>query len=93
MVTEENLEPYKPLPQFLCVKALIFFSFWFFSILLVAFVTRETNCSVRQGIIIVALVKFHLIVPIGNFTSENIALFFQNFLICIEMFVFAIIHR
>mmetsp|Transcript_20164 Transcript_20164/g.20194 ORF Transcript_20164/g.20194 Transcript_20164/m.20194 type:complete len:196 (+) Transcript_20164:375-962(+) len=26
--TEEMLEPYKPLPKFLCIKIVIFFSFW-----------------------------------------------------------------
>lgn len=28
MVTEDHLQPYKPLPKFLCIKAIIFFSFW-----------------------------------------------------------------
>lgn len=74
IVTEENLKPHHPLPQFLCIKSIIFFSFW-------------------QGIVIVALVKFDLIVDVGDFTAGNIALFVQNFLICIEMFILAIIHR
>jgi len=74
MSTEENLQPFKPLPQFLCVKAIIFFSFW-------------------QGIIIIGLVKFNMIVDVGQFTAGNIALFGQNFLICIEMLVLAIVHR
>ena len=28
VATEELLEPYKPLPKFLCIKGVIFFSFW-----------------------------------------------------------------
>ena len=42
---------------------------------------------------IVALVKFELIVDTGVFTAGNIALFVQNFLICIEMFFLALAHR
>jgi len=26
--TEEDLEPYSPIPKFLCIKAILFFSFW-----------------------------------------------------------------
>lgn len=28
VTTEELLEPYRPLPKFICIKAVIFFSFW-----------------------------------------------------------------
>ena len=28
MATEERLKPFKPLPKFLCIKAILFFSFW-----------------------------------------------------------------
>mmetsp|Transcript_8624 Transcript_8624/g.35933 ORF Transcript_8624/g.35933 Transcript_8624/m.35933 type:complete len:347 (+) Transcript_8624:214-1254(+) len=74
IVTEDHLQPYKPLPKFLCIKAIIFFSFW-------------------QGIAIVTLVRLNFIVDQGTLSAQHVAMFSQNFLICIEMFVMAWVFR
>ena len=61
------------MPKFLCVKAILFFSFW-------------------QGLFISFLVALDLLpkaIPTSPYTSENLASFFQDVLICFEMPFFA----
>ncbi|XP_055859277.1 transmembrane protein 184C isoform X1 [Episyrphus balteatus] len=75
---KEDLKPMKPIPKFLCIKAVVFFSF-FQGVLL--------NMMVYYGI-------FQRFIgnasDIGE--STNLALMLQNFLICIEMFIAAVAH-
>jgi hypothetical protein len=74
VVTSEELQPFSPMGKFLCVKAIIFFSFW-------------------QGVAIIVLQHFHLIPAIGTWTENNVGDGLQDFLICVEMFIIAIIHH
>jgi hypothetical protein len=77
----QELTEIRPLGKLLSVKAVVFFSFW-------------------QEVAIAGAVKFGWIgattnpVP-GNscFTEDDVAKGFQDFLICIEMFVAAVVHH
>ncbi|XP_055918105.1 transmembrane protein 184C isoform X2 [Eupeodes corollae] len=75
---KEDLKPMKPIPKFLCIKAVVFFSF-FQGVLL--------NIMVYYGF-------FQKIFGNSNDLGDtkNLALMLQNFLICIEMFIAAVAH-
>jgi hypothetical protein len=74
LATEDLLQAFRPLPKFLCVKAVIFFSWW-------------------QGVVLGLLVQSHWLTDVGDFTSDSVATGIQDLLICLEMFVAAIIHH
>eukprot|EP00127_Corallochytrium_limacisporum_P000781 Clim_evm67s25 gene=Clim_evmTU67s25 len=70
----DDLKAYHPVPKFLCVKSVIFFSFW-------------------QSVAVSALVMTDIIRDAGSYlTAQNIATGFQDFLICLEMFIFSLVH-
>ncbi|XP_037807293.1 transmembrane protein 184C isoform X3 [Lucilia sericata] len=73
---KEDLKPMKPIPKFLCIKAVVFFSF-FQGVLL--------NVLVYYKII-----KIFEADDLGE--DANLASMLQNFIICIEMFIAAVAH-
>uniref|UniRef100_A0A1I8N2D5 Organic solute transporter Ostalpha n=1 Tax=Musca domestica TaxID=7370 RepID=A0A1I8N2D5_MUSDO len=74
---KEDLKPMKPIPKFLCIKAVVFFSF-FQGVML--------NVLVYYGFIKDIFGSTDL----GD--DANLASMLQNFLICIEMFIAAVAH-
>lgn len=73
--TKDMLAPIKPVPKFLCVKFVVFFSFW-------------------QAVVIAAFTKFGWITSTEfyDYKKEDIATAIQDFCICIEMFLAAVMH-
>lgn len=74
---KHELAPLKPLPKFLCVKAVVFFSFWqglFLDTLVLLHIIRDSKNE-------------------GGYTAEETADTIQNMLICVEMFGFSIAHH
>mmetsp|Transcript_10262 Transcript_10262/g.20115 ORF Transcript_10262/g.20115 Transcript_10262/m.20115 type:complete len:439 (+) Transcript_10262:350-1666(+) len=69
-----ELAPIHPLAKFICIKAVVFFSFW-------------------QGTAISALVYFGMIRNTPYISAEMYGKGLQDFLICVEMFFFAIAHH
>lgn len=72
----DELKPIKPFGKFLCIKLVVFASFW-------------------QGVLIAVLVKVGVISKKHTwvfYTVEDVASGIQDFIICVEMFIFAIIH-
>jgi len=75
--TKEMLRPYDPVLKFLSVKSIIFLSFW-------------------QGVLLAIMEKVGVISPVyvedGRISigTGTVAAGYQNFLICIEMFIAAI---
>jgi hypothetical protein len=77
--TREELAPISPFYKFASVKAIIFFSFW--QSVLIAFL-------VNRGII-----RVNWIDPTwSDYDKADCANAIQEFLICVEMFFFAILH-
>jgi len=73
-VTSSDLAAIKPLAKFICIKAVVFFSFW-------------------QGSAISMLVYFGIIKDTPFFSAKVYAKGLQDFLICVEMFFFAVAHH
>jgi len=74
--THENLASpinWKPLGKFLCIKGVVFFTWW-------------------QGVGIAVLKSYDLIQDIGQWDVNDVANGLQDYLICVEMFCFAIAH-
>eukprot|EP00741_Cyanophora_paradoxa_P016614 tig00020930_g16044.t1 len=76
LVCQHELVPYGPVPKFLCIKAVVFFSFW--QGVLIALLVKVGVISSRG--------------PFGPFDVRDIATGIQNFLICLEMLAAAIAH-
>ncbi|XP_075151463.1 transmembrane protein 184C [Haematobia irritans] len=74
---KDELKPMKPIPKFLCIKAVVFFSF-FQGVLL-------------NVLVYVHFIKDIFGSP-GSDDDSNVAAMLQNFLICIEMFIAAVAH-
>eukprot|EP01006_Ploeotia_vitrea_P067118 TRINITY_DN9646_c0_g1_i1.p1 TRINITY_DN9646_c0_g1~~TRINITY_DN9646_c0_g1_i1.p1 ORF type:complete len:440 (-),score=196.98 TRINITY_DN9646_c0_g1_i1:30-1349(-) len=70
----DDLAPVNPVPKFLVVKSVIFFTFW-------------------QSVGLSILVQLNIIRPTGGYTTENIVIVIQDFLVCVEMFAAAIAHH
>jgi len=76
--THNELSPIRPVGKFLSVKALVFFTWW-------------------QSVMISIVYQMDMIPHYhssgeGEWTSEDVAKGLQDYLICIEMFVGAIVH-
>jgi len=71
--TSEELAPFRPLGKFMCVKMVVFATFW-------------------QSIAVAALWQMGLIPDFQSWKPEDVASGVQDWLICVEMFVFAICH-
>eukprot|EP00050_Salpingoeca_kvevrii_P016057 m.52223 g.52223 ORF g.52223 m.52223 type:complete len:400 (+) comp6676_c0_seq2:229-1428(+) len=74
---KKDLKEIKPFGKFLTIKAVVFFSFW-------------------QSIVISILVKANVITTKSTWThynSHSVAAGLQDFLICIEMFIAALVHH
>ncbi|ORZ32527.1 organic solute transporter Ostalpha-domain-containing protein [Catenaria anguillulae PL171] len=74
MTCVHDLRPFRPLPKFLCIKAVLFFSFW-------------------QGVVVSILVYARVIQESGDYSTDNISLALQDFLICVEMAAAAWAHE
>jgi hypothetical protein len=71
--THENLSQWHPLGKFLCIKGVVFFTWW-------------------QGVGLAVLKSNGLIPEIGTWDKNDVANGLQDYLICVEMFCFAIAH-
>lgn len=102
MANRAELAPMKPLPKFLCIKAVIFFSFLY---VLVVWWMFSTRCNLSrpslasQSVIITLLVYYGYVHNIFGATDasdadhKNLSSKLQDFLICIEMFFAALAHK
>jgi hypothetical protein len=69
----EELAPMQPFRKFVCIKAVVFFSFW-------------------QQVVVAGLAYYKVFAVHITYTTEDISRGLQDYLICIEMLVFAILH-
>lgn len=70
----QDLKPFRPVPKFLCIKLIIFASYW-------------------QGFLLSILVWLGAIPDdVRGYTRDNLAAAIQDFLICVEMPIFAVAH-
>lgn len=108
IATKEELDPYQPIPKFLAVKIVIFFSFWC-AISMPSRTTYMRTCTHvsvtlharwtwlsggrRQGVLISILSAIGFIHDVGQFKTVNVSAGVQDFLICIEMAAVAIWHH
>ena len=76
--TRAELEPIKPVAKFVCVKAVIFFSFWQ-SIAIVVMVHMHVLSSRTLSI--------------KDYDIKDVSSGLQEFIICVEMFVAALAHQ
>jgi hypothetical protein len=76
--THNELSPIRPVGKFLSVKALVFFTWW--QSVMISFVYQMDMIP-----------HYHSSAE-GEWTSEDVAKGLQDYLICIEMFVGAIVH-
>ena len=74
--TKDFLSSHKPILKFLCVKSVIFLSFW-------------------QSFVIAGLVHIGYIKDSGDgvASAAELAICYQNFIICIEMFLISIVYN
>ncbi|PVU95361.1 hypothetical protein BB561_001863 [Smittium simulii] len=71
--TAKELSMWQPLPKFLCVKAIVFFSYW-------------------QGFVLSILASLGILRYFLNSEDQNLPLFIQNAMICVEMVIAAVGH-
>ncbi len=76
--TKNELAPIRPVGKFMSVKALVFFTWWQ-SVMIAIFD--------QAGMIPEQLVNVE-----QDWTTEDVAKGFQDYLICIEMFIAAVVH-
>jgi len=98
IVTKDELTPWRPLGKFLCVKGVVFFTF-FQSILINVAASLTRNIREIQVFISFVIIITAIITTINlkggedtedMWTESEIAKGLQDYLICIEMFIFAI---
>ncbi|CAF1196316.1 unnamed protein product [Didymodactylos carnosus] len=88
MNTKEELKPFKPLPKFLVIKAIVFFTFWqsvLMSGLAAIHVLRNQSCDPN--------VNVNCNGSINGFSVEQEKILLSSVLICVEMFFFSIAHH
>eukprot|EP00960_Hanusia_phi_P050016 759935-Hanusia_phi.AAC.5 len=88
----QELAPMKPLGKFVAVKAIVFFSFWQVHACASRGWSQRAAC---QSLAIAILVQLDVIAEIPSIYPETseLAAATQDFLICIEMLIFAIVHH
>lgn len=77
LIFKQDLSLIKPIPKFLIIKAVVFLSFW-------------------QSVLIAILIETKVIESNPNWTkynNSNVAASIQDFIICIEMFLAALVHN
>ncbi|XP_064607932.1 transmembrane protein 184C-like [Liolophura sinensis] len=74
--TKEELKPIRPVPKFMCVKAVVFLSFW--QAVVIAALVKFGVISAEKTWVF--------------YTVKDVATGIQDFLICIEMFLAALAH-
>ncbi|GMH52344.1 hypothetical protein TrVE_jg1923 [Triparma verrucosa] len=72
--TKNELQHIRPVGKFLCVKALVFFTWW-----------QSVGVSILYGM--------GMIPSTASWGSEDVAKGIQDYLICIEMFIGAVVHQ
>ncbi|GMI14812.1 hypothetical protein TrLO_g285 [Triparma laevis f. longispina] len=72
--TKNELSHIRPVGKFLCVKALVFFTWW-----------QSVGVSILYGM--------GMIPSTASWGSEDVAKGIQDYLICIEMFIGAVVHQ
>lgn len=86
----EELRPHDPVPKFLCIKTILFLSFWQGVVL--AALTKYVSHSAWY-LIVTCWRRLQIIHDIGEWTSEDLATGVQNFLICVEMMIISFFHK
>ncbi|XP_031623210.1 transmembrane protein 184C [Contarinia nasturtii] len=76
--TKDELKPMKPLPKFLCIKAVVFFTF--------------VQSVIIDFLVYFGFIK-DIFGEDGNNDFNGLSVKLQDFLICIEMFIAAIAHK
>lgn len=83
----KQLEPCRPLAKALCIKGVVFFTFWQSVIISIWSYFFPVECTDHPSA--------HTDLPQctdDQYSTSQRALTLQNFIICIEMFIFAILH-
>ena len=70
---KDDLKPTRPFYKFLCIKLVVFFTFW-------------------QSVFLSMLVAVDVITPTVTYTTNQESYGIDDFVVCIEMFFFAIAH-
>ena len=70
---KHDLAPTRPFYKFLCIKLVVFFTFW-------------------QSVFLSMLVAVNVITPTVTYTTNQESYGIDDFVICVEMFFFAIAH-
>ena len=87
---EEELSWCKPLPKFLCIKGVVFMTFW--QGLAIGLLAESTGEGSAFGATTTADTEATSTGGIYKANPSEWALMAQNFLICLEMLLFAIAH-
>lgn len=74
ILMKQELKPYKPVPKFVVVKAVVFFTFW-------------------QSVAISFAAKVKILTATTNFDVGKLEVGLQDFLVCLEMFIAAAVHK
>lgn len=78
LALKEELAPMRPVPKFLVVKAVVFFTFWQSVLLVLLFKTKVINYKPA---------------PDEHYTESEVIARIQDFIVCVEMTLAAISHH